>query len=127
MKQSTCNNLIVKVLNNLGSSYTWKRLTLLYSEACSNRNKVMESFQDASLEGINLRHKPNVTVPLDSTHSVQRVGGGTVTVTEMCALVQFVADLSEERPELFAETSSLFLPSAIHTVLHQFDRTLLGS
>lgn len=76
----------------------------------------MESMQDASLEGINLRHKSNLILTLDPVHSVQRVGAGSVTVTEICALIQFVADLSEERPELFAESSSLFLPSAIHTV-----------
>lgn len=116
MKQSTSNNLIVKVLNNLGSAYTWKRLMSLFTEACSNRQKAMELLQDASMEGISLRHKPNILVT-ELINPVQRVGNKIATVTEMCTLLQFVTDLSEERPELFAETSSLFLPSAIHTVL----------
>lgn len=112
MKRTT--NLL---LSNFGIDYTWRRMGVLFTEACAHKN------QDGDLDS-----------NLDCNHerkghgSVHPVGSGPVNIEEICAIQDFVIDMTAL--DNYPETCALHLPKAfkdiVRSLINNCDKLSVG-
>ena len=141
--KSTTQNLMLKFLSHRNTSgmhmmytYAWRKLLELFSKSCrpgesrrERSKRLSESGTDdergdhqvilrkKSIQDVSRRRKLRKRIVADPDHLVQPVGTDDISIVEMCAIIDFVMDMMDNKPEHFPDSNSIYLPNGLNQIL----------